>query len=61
MSHKKDWKMSSNISAKSSKKDKSDQLWQTLTETEQEIAKGGFGFPGFPGGPIRPGDGRQIG
>lgn len=53
--------VSNSVSAESSQKDQPTNLWKTLAETEQEITKGGFGFPGFPGGPWRPGDGRKRG
>ncbi|NEQ49963.1 MAG: hypothetical protein F6K11_07505 [Leptolyngbya sp. SIO3F4] len=53
--------ISNNGSTESSQKDQSIKLWQPLTEADQEITKGGFGFPGFPGGPNRPGHTNNTG
>ncbi|MEA5466239.1 hypothetical protein [Leptothoe sp. PORK10 BA2] len=48
---------SSHISAESSQQAQPKPLWNKLTEAEQEVSKGGFGFPGFPPvGPWRPGE-----
>lgn len=55
MFRKKTRQLSSSTSVKTSQEERSTNLWQQLTESEQEVAKGGFSFPGFPGGPVRPG------
>lgn len=52
MFRKENQNMSSNVSVASSQEEESIQLWQKLTETEQEVTKGGFYFPSSPTSPL---------